>query len=1290
MKPLDDAQHKVESLTAEIDPRLTAAGIILVPILAVAAVALYKRYNTQKAAKKAAQAPPPAALAALASGEAQGSQVGPFQLRLAWRRFLGRLPPQYRRSILNFEHFVVLGAAASGKSTVIDAYSDWRRQAKQALPSQPDDKDLPVYLGSNAVMMEIPAKVLHDEGAAVGAALKHLWRPLYTRRSPTIIVVVDARRLLGDTHGDIEDLADTLRGKINLLSGIRKRALEVRVILTHLDAMEGYTDFASFCRDQGIPLRVGLAGNEDLGAHLDAWLEGLGQHLPRALTLLDAHAYRRLIAFLRAAPPLLPPLRHLLTSLFVDEPLSPTPVRGGLFLASAPPSPPNPLRRASARGPGPDPRLRHLVGTALVASGVMTFLAISFTHQHGLWKAADGALRRYKPATADIANERVLRASITTFTEHHASWLDTHPDFFEAPRERMRTVFSEAIRSELLLPGLRKVAELGRMSEDQLKLPYQRSLYFLALIHSDRFDDLGIIRSSEAQNNLDAWVSMTSLDPELIVDYLENTDQRLRTPVSFQIDGASLNKLDGEGPWREFFGAVQEAMRAHVVEPVALEAMQRRARELERDLDRLRYARLTLGILEELDRHDADAGARGGGNDRGEPEEKRAQYVSLTRAYDRQFGTFLQKYEAFRALDVEELKGILKAVGGVDLAVVEDRGLLVELVSSLESLYAKRPREEDPWIIVLRGEGLVFEEHEWIAVIRDSKASLLIGAFIRYDALRSSIFFRATGDEPQPVAWNPAGDGASVFQGRSVIQGRYTRAAYDARVRGPVLRLRDLLDDLDASKQPSKIDAQEVKVDQQKAKDRKQDADQLVDFVRSQVERYAAEYHQQTAGFVQGFALVTPSDEALRVALALMSDKGGGTTFDDFLRIVDGNVNLNVLDPSTRGDEPMLAPMKKLADQFGRWHEVVDGGAAAPKVTQYKAILDQMLKDLGASQAAAPAEAPKEAASPAAATGGGGGGKTDETLEQALAPSGRLALANLRGDAGAYAALIRDWIKGTGLPQEQQGPFLAPLARVSSIGQRDIEGVVGRVFRRDLLPDLERVVTKFPFDPAATEEVSPEELTALFHPKDGRVYDVFRRYLEPVSQVDGSHGFALRPSLQARLTMPEGMYRILNAAGVISARLWDEKGKPRPLSYQLSTVPLGSAPRDGDALTLVYVKVGSESLFNFNQKPTEKVLAVDWTTPSTALVGVQLTDVASKETSFPPPLAVEGAHFSLLRLLRKAQQPPATLKQAAPAQLYTWEIRPISSSPVQAQVVVAGNPWETFTIGKAVAAARSQ
>src|SRR5262249_17502269 len=146
-------------------------------------VYLYKYYQARKAKK---DEPP----AVTGEGAAPVEQVDPKRLRKVWQDFLGKLPSNYSRSILNFEHFVVFGAASSGKTRLIDTYTDWRRQTKQLESSPVQDSDLQLYLASGAVIMEVSARVLEGHSKQGLSGLHKLWGPVFAMRAPTVVVVV--------------------------------------------------------------------------------------------------------------------------------------------------------------------------------------------------------------------------------------------------------------------------------------------------------------------------------------------------------------------------------------------------------------------------------------------------------------------------------------------------------------------------------------------------------------------------------------------------------------------------------------------------------------------------------------------------------------------------------------------------------------------------------------------------------------------------------------------------------------------------------------------------------------------------------------------------------------------------------------------------------------------------------------------------------------------------------------------------------------------------------------------
>src|SRR5262245_548160 len=118
--------------------RLLVFGILVALVVALLILVTYQLIRSRKkAAPAVAPTPPPP------PRPPRAPRPKPGQRRSALARFEGGLRRDYRRSILTFARFIVMGAAASGKSTLIDAYSDWKLHTREFVSSQPDDPDLP-------------------------------------------------------------------------------------------------------------------------------------------------------------------------------------------------------------------------------------------------------------------------------------------------------------------------------------------------------------------------------------------------------------------------------------------------------------------------------------------------------------------------------------------------------------------------------------------------------------------------------------------------------------------------------------------------------------------------------------------------------------------------------------------------------------------------------------------------------------------------------------------------------------------------------------------------------------------------------------------------------------------------------------------------------------------------------------------------------------------------------------------------------------------------------------------
>jgi hypothetical protein len=662
-----------------------------------------------------------------------------------------------------------------------------------------------------------------------------------------------------------------------------------------------------------------------------------------------------------------------------------------------------------------------------------------------------------------------------------------------------------------------------------------------------------------------------------------------------------------------------------VIRPETLRDFQARAARLGSTLDRYEHDPLTASILDQLDTAAGTAGHQG-------------LVPPLKQAYQPKYSDFLQGAEGYKVFESRErLKSIIRTVrvGAVD---AQGQFLLRNLIDRLGALYnGGGAADDEPIKITMARQDYLFDPKRWRGLLRDSNGRELILQFVRSAGSAPSIFFGPEQDaELRPVIWNPTNDGSAIFTGKGDIEPRFTKTAYDNHVRAVILRLSEALEKASVPEEQKR---------------------QLSDFVRDRVKRYAAEYRSQSVAFVHSYNLRTPSQEALRVALVQMS-KPDASAFNDFLTAIDQNTRLEY-------NHPLLEPMRDAVSDFAAWHNVVGGETGAPEINKYRAILSQMLADLG----------PAEGAAPAAETQG------PETLEKALTPAGRLVLTEVRGDKGSYAQMVSEWLLSVRLPDYQRHAFLAPSTELTRIGRRDIERVVSTAWENELLPEVRRISGRFPFDQAANEDVTPGELAALFHPLTGRYFDVFRRYFEPLSDFGDGGPFRPKPGVRGRLTLPPHMHELTNAVAALSSRLWDQTGKPVPLGVRVATVPFEHGRSPKLAQTLVYMNAGPASVFNFNQQPAEIPVQLDWTKEYNSQVGLQLTDVETKENVFPEPTAVAGSFWSFLRLLQKGQS--GSVKFPPGAQLYTWPIKigreGVDTMPVQ--FVVLDDLFSSFSLG---------
>ncbi len=170
------------------------------------------------------------------------------------------------------------------------------------------------------------------------------------------------------------------------------------------------------------------------------------------------------------------------------------------------------------------------------------------------------------------------------------------------------------------------------------------------------------------------------------------------------------------------------------------------------------------------------------------------------------------------------------------------------------------------------------------------------------------------------------------------------------------------------------------------------------------------------------------------------------------------------------------------------------------------------------------------------------------------------------------------------------------------------------------------------------------------------------------------------------MPLPPHLFATVNAASALSSQLWDPAGNPKPIELQIATLRFDKDAHlrpdlEGKvALTLMYMNVGDSSVFNFNQKPSKVTLGFDWTKDLRSQVGVQLTDLSTKENTFPGPVVSNGQYWSFYHLLRLASQ--SLVKAPTTARLYTWLIHyntdNATNDVVPVRFATVADPWEPF------------
>jgi hypothetical protein len=1175
-------------------------------------------------------------------------------LAKVWKGFLKEIPWELRRSIMVYEHFVVFGEAGAGKSALIDNYTDWQGHARQFYPSYTTNPLLQIYLGSKVLVQELSSSLLNDTSENARRALLKLWKPLFRRKAPTVVVIVSGAALQTEEPEYLEYLkqkAQIIRGKINLLSRICRKPIKVRIALTYMDQFEGFYEFSQFLSQSNIPLKFSFSSTGDL-SDLTGCLEPYEEHLTRALTTLPADKYLKMMTFMRHAPRLFQYLSMFVKFFQSPDPLSLGPEVTELYLTSqmdvktpvlnpfAPSITAKELKEF-------DPLFKHRVAAAAVCVAGIVLLSAAYIYERNL------IVERYRllsileaspPARYDQRMHALLPA---TFEQKHAM-MKMLPDFFPHANKEITRRCIDNIRKFYLYPALDRfsmhavtpegeaaghgkkiniIDERGQKFDDG----QDKMLYLLALFYATRDNELG----SLVQDNLTRWSQVLNMSEIMIGDYVQNNESS--RPVFLDVKKFSYRETkrvsDDPRAWMAHFGDISRLCQQPVLTAAEFDKVQKNNGRFLEVIQRIEFYDLAARISDLL-KKESPLGIS--------LELIATQDAPIKQESVKNFLKFVKN----SSMNYPEVTNELKLPGMYEHLknMINDKGLESEKDLQFQILFGK--------------EEFKISAQQWTDLMNRSRITLFLRDFISRNKRQDGLLFFTGDKEFEDLIMNVSNDGRFLFTGHARVDGRFTKEALEKRVKPVLTDLPALIENLPI---PQK------------------DKSYFSNFLFKETEIYGRRYAQYYRKYYMEFDVKAGSPGALRYVLSQMVLPS--SPFMEVLLTMRDNTQID------SGTNVYLRSLSLKLAEFEFLRRLMgEQKGTFPELEKYKALLDQMQMDMQDQAFAAKKDKDESCA----------------VLKSRLTPLGRISFSIFRGEQDSYVNLVKLWLNSVGIPAPWQDVFLAPVWQAYFLGMADVETGIGKLWTELRQNDILPLYNKFPFDISSRDDVTIETLRNATHPH-GHFWQTFQKMLAPFCSEEGGQ-WRRRGGPYDYPRLPATMISTVNGMARLSATLWDKEGKERPFEFMIKTNPLPQARSYEPVAVLSYLQVGETSVFGFNQQPSWKKMKFSWHNPSKASVGAEFA-VQKRSSRIKSAIEIPSSYWSFYHLLLKTEEyavvskfydatkgpksawsfyGPGEGRSAKATRILTWVIdtpaTEVESRPIDIKFAIQNDPWALFKL----------
>ena len=815
-------------------------------------------------------------------------------LKKIWERFLHNIPREFRRSISLYKQFIVFGEAGSGKTQLINTYTDWEGQAQQFYPSYTKETDLQLYLSSSAVVQEIPSWILKDTSKEIRKALKKLWKPL-VKREPEVIVTLSVLELLEGFSEHLKAYAQSVRGKLNIISELRKYPAKVRIVLTYMDQIEGFFELEEFLAKNGFCLKL-------KGDSLDQLKESLSKYedlLPHILTSCPASHYIKIISFIKRIEELLPTLGEFIKTLKIKDPLSLTPLCDEIFFTSMKsqnPAVTTPFSFSDYKVSTfqeKAPLIKHKIAAAL--SGLILIVGTSalFGYEYSNFKRITAALNEIE-SKKFVDKSQFLHCLLKRLEKDKERIISTtFPVFFSFLNDSIRFRCLKDLNDLYIFPKILQIIQdynKFRNNKNAFK-----AIYCVSLLYSTKDNDLGKL----VVNNLSNFSSVLKLKSYLIQDYVfysmyKFNQTRIKEIPVIIYDVTKDLKIDLDRIIL-FFELIDHYLSSDnenlIISLSEFDLVKEEAYYLINVLKKIENYNLVYKLSKLINMN---------------------SYVKVI---------FIGK-EIFKIDQKsmnEALLTILKTELNLDKSIFEYS--LPDFIEYLDIINKTSFKSSNlsSWYINIKNKKFYFSIEKWNELIKSSELFYLIKRYMETNNLATELIFFKQPTAFDDVVLNPTNKGNFLFIGKARIKGIYTKKAFDLVIKPLLERINRTVKEL-----PIPLDEKEL----------------FLNFVYSIVDLYAFNYAEKYINYLNSFSI--RADTLGELKLVLVQLQQPHSPLMDLLLTVKKNTVLDI-----NKNNPLMLPFLERFYQFKWiWHLMKEENGVYPEYEKYKVILSQLFYEI--------------------------------------------------------------------------------------------------------------------------------------------------------------------------------------------------------------------------------------------------------------------------------------------------------------------------------------------------------